>query len=186
MSQPHLKGCGHKPHKPDQSNSNDDDLLKKILSQHPTETFTTVNSFRNFYPTIVEDVKQVINQPEEKINAATEKALKTTLDLIRKRRDERDYPPIYIEKFCASLPKNYLFNGGFVVNSLVCYCPCSHSMLKWRNQNNIALYDDDIDNCEHKKHFTSTHALMQHLESNNGYLHFATNMYLTTLHQIEN
>ena len=59
-------------------------------------------------------------------------------------------------------------------------------MLKWRNQNNIALDDDDIDNCEHKKHFTSTHGLMQHLESNNGYLHFATKMYLTTLHQIEN
>ena len=57
-------------------------------------------------------------------------------------------------------------------------------MLKWRNQYNIALYDDD--NCEHKKHFTTTDALMQHLASKNGYLHFATKMYLTTLHQIEN
>ena len=83
LSQPHLKGCGHKPNKPDESNSDDNDLVKKILSQHPTETFTTEKSFRNFYPTIVDDIKQVINQPEEKINAATEKPLKTTLDLIR-------------------------------------------------------------------------------------------------------
>ena len=88
LSQPHLKGCGDKPTKPDESNSDDNDLLKKILSQHPTTTFTTVNSFLNFYPTIVDDIKQVINQPEEKINAATEKALKTTLDLIRERRNE--------------------------------------------------------------------------------------------------
>ena len=57
-------------------------------------------------------------------------------------------------------------------------------MLKWRNQYNIALYDDD--NCEHKKHFKTTDALMQHLASKNSYLHFATKMYLTTLHQIEN
>ena len=57
-------------------------------------------------------------------------------------------------------------------------------MLKWRNQYKITLLDDD--KCEHKKDFTTTDGLMQHLTSKKGYLHFATKMYLTTLHQIEN
>ena len=128
--------------------------------QHPTTTFTTVNAFRNFYPTIVEDIKQVINQPEEKIDAATEKALKTTLDLIRERRDEHDYPPNYIQNFCTNLPKNYLFNCGFVVNTLVCFCPCSHKMLKWRNQYNIMLLDDTTSGFD----FLSVVAFYKHLQ----------------------
>ena len=111
------------------------------------------------------------------------------LALITEREDQYAYSEQNIVHYCNKLAGNWLFNGGYFEQKLKCYCPCSPYQSRWREKYNIGLKQEGCssysDECCSKKVFNSLQDLMQHLNSNEGYFHFATKIYCQILHDFE-
>ena len=170
------------------TSKDNDDFFNEIYLQHPSCRFKSIEQFRGFHHGIDDYVNRIIKQqPIEKINEAKKEALNQTLAEIYARGDNFAYSKETVENYCNRLPDNWLFNGGFYEEKLEFYCPCSPGQSRWRQKHKIVLSSEGFsDDCDSRKVFNTLEALMQHLSSNEGYLHFATKIYCQIVHGIGN